>query len=80
MFKKLKNYREYKRNQKIMKRELAGICAVIFPAIRTFSEKKAELLQFVIHLADSTKNASDNDLFDRIISEITDKLTTEENT
>ena len=74
MFTNLKEYMDYNRNRKIMKRELAGICAATFPAIRMFSEKQADFLQFMIRLADSTKDVSGSELIDRVMKEITDKL------
>lgn len=79
MLKRIKEYIQYKRNKKITKREFAKIGATVLPAIRVFSEKKSDLLQFIMQLASESRTMNGEDLFALIIREVTDKLAADQN-
>lgn len=74
MIQKIKDYIQYRKNKTIVKRELAKTGAAVLPSIREFSEKKSDIIQFVIQLADSCKNLSEEELLSLIIEKATDKL------
>ena len=74
MLKRIKEYIQYKRNKRITKKEFVKIGAVVLPAIRVFSEKKSDLLHFVMQLAEESRTMNGEDLFALIIKEVTDKL------
>lgn len=78
MFKKVKEYLEYRKNKKIAKKELTKIAATVLPAARMFSEKKVDTLKFIYRLADSTKKIGSDELVTVVIKELADKLATDQ--
>lgn len=78
MIQKIKDFILYRKNKKIAKRELAGIAATVLPCIRDFTGKKSELVQFIMRVADSSKDVDGKDLFAFIIREAADKLAADE--
>ena len=75
MFQKIKHYITYRKACKTAKRELALLAAEVLPAVRTFSEKRLQTLQFIQKLADSTKNLEGEALIQELLETTAEKLT-----
>lgn len=78
MFRKFKEYFEYKKNKKIVKKELATMAATALPTIRKFTEKRADTLKFIQNLVSSTKNMKNEELVSMVLDEMADKLATDQ--
>ena len=74
MIERIKNYLEYRRNKKIAKRELAKMAAAVLPAVRTVSDKGAEIVQFIVKLTDETKNVNGERLIEMVLGEAAEAL------
>ena len=75
MFQTIKHYITYRKAYKTAKRELALLAAKVLPAVRTFSEKRLQTLQFIQKLADSTKNLEGEVLIQELLEATAEKLT-----
>lgn len=72
----IKKYLEYRKNRKIIKKEITKIATTILPVTREFIEKKADTINFINKLIDSTKNIDDKQLIEIVLKEISERLST----
>lgn len=75
----IKNYFEYRRNIRVVKRELAGIGAVALPAVRDVSEKGADIVNFAIRLVKSAGSMDGEKLVEMVLNELGALLNTDYN-
>ena len=79
MIKRIKEYLEYRRNNKIVKRELTKMAATILPVIREVSGKGTDIAKFVVKLANETKNIKGESLVELVLNEAFTALQTDNN-
>lgn len=79
MINRIKEYFEYRRNKKIVKRELAKMAATTFPVIREVSDKGADIAKFVVKLTNETKNIKGERLIEIVLNEVSAALQTDNN-
>lgn len=79
MFENIKANKEYRRNKKIAKREIAKIAATTLPVVREVSGKSADIVKFVVRLVNETKDINGDELVKVVISNIADVLKTSDN-
>ncbi len=77
--KKIKEYLVYRKNKKIAKKELAKMAATTLPVIREVSGKGANIVKFVIKLANETKNISGEKFVKMVLDEVSNALQTDNN-
>ena len=79
MINKFKEYLEYRRNKKIVKRELAKMAATTLPVIREVSDKGTDIAKFVVKLTNDTKNVEGEKLVEMVLNELSTALQTDNN-
>ena len=79
MIKKIREYVEYRKNKKIVKRELAKMGATVLPVVRTVSTKGADIVKFVVKLTNDTKNIDGERLIAMVLNEVSTALQTDNN-
>ncbi len=79
MIEKIKKYIEYKKNKKIAVRELARMAATTLPLIREVSDKRADIVEFIIRLTNETKNVKGEKLVEMVLKEVSNVLQTDSN-
>lgn len=79
MINRIKEYFEYRRNKKIVKRELAKMAATTFPVIREVSDNGADIAKFVVKLTNETKNIKGERLIEIVLNEVSAALQTDNN-
>lgn len=79
MIKKIREYIEYRKNKKIVKRELAKMGATVLPVVRTVSTKGADIVKFIVKLTNETKNVDGERLIAMVLNEVSDALQTDNN-
>lgn len=78
MFGKIKEYFTYRKNLKMIKRELTEVAANTLPLISTTTSNALDFVNFLTHVADECNKLSGKELISTIIREIADKLETDE--
>ena len=79
MIKKIREYVEYRKNKKIVKRELAKMGATVLPVVRTVSTKGTDIVKFVVKLTNETKNVDGERLVSMVLNEVSTALQTDNN-
>lgn len=77
MIERIKKYFEYRRNKKIVKRELAIMGSAVLPVVREAADKGAEIIEFIVKLTNETKNVNGERLIEIVISEAANVLQTD---
>lgn len=77
MIQKIKQYREYRRNKQIAKKELAKLAATSLPLVNQMNSKGANIIKFIIKTAESCKEVSGDALIQMILTELSDVLKTD---
>lgn len=77
MFKKIKEYFEYRKNKKIAKRELAKMAATTLPVVREVTSKGTDIAKFVVKLTNETKNIKGERLIELVLNEVSTALQTD---
>ena len=78
MFENIKANKEYRRNKKIAKRELAKIMANTLPAVNKITVKGVDVLNFVNKTIEASKNVSGEEVIKIILSNLAEVLKTNE--
>lgn len=78
MLKKIKEYITYRKNKRIIKKEIVNITATTLPAITEFAKRKTEITKFFFRVLDSTKTIDGEQLVMEIIKITADKLAIEQ--
>lgn len=76
MTNKFKKYLEYRRNKKIAKRELAKMAAITLPVVSEVSKKGTDIANFIINLANATKEVDGEKLVGMTLNELSSALQT----
>ena len=76
MFKKFKEYRNYKKNKKVVKRELAKIGATTLPTISMLSDKGKNIANFLVKVTNEAKGMNDGELVRMVLEELAYMLET----
>lgn len=79
MINRIKEYFEYRKNKKIVKRELAKMGATVLPVVRTVSTKGADIVKFIVKLTNETKNVDGEHLVEMVLNEVSTALQTDNN-
>ena len=79
MFKRIKEYLEYRKNKKIAKIEIAKIAATTLHVIREVSDKGTNIAKFVVKLTNETKNIKGERLVEMVLNEVSTALQTDNN-
>lgn len=79
MINRIKEYFEYRRNKRIVKRELAKMAATTLLVIREVSDKGIDIAKFVIKLTNETKNIKGERFIEMVLNEISTVLHTDNN-
>lgn len=77
MINRIKEYLKYRRNKRIVKREIARIAATTLPVVREVSGKGADIAKFIVRLANETKNVEGERLVEMVLNEISTALQTD---
>lgn len=77
MIKKIRDYWEYRKSKKIVKREFAKMAATILPVIKSVSYKSVDVAKFIIKLTNETKNVGGERLFAMVLKEVSTALQTD---
>lgn len=77
MFKKIREYLEYRKNKRIAKRELAKIAATTLPVVREVSDKGIDIAKFIVKLSNETKNIKGERLIEMVLNEVSTVLQTD---
>lgn len=77
MIKKIKDYWEYRKNKKIVKREFAKMAATILPILKAVSYKSVDIAKFIIKLTNETKKVGGERLFAMVLKEVSTALQTD---
>lgn len=77
MINKIKEFLEYRRNKRIVKRELARMSATILPTIREVSDKSTDIVKFIVRLTNETKNVKGEKLVEMVLNEVSTALQTD---
>lgn len=78
MFENIKTNKEYRRNKKIAKRELAKIMANTLPTVNKITVKGVDVLNFVNKTIEASKNVSGEEVIKIILSNLAEVLKTNE--
>lgn len=78
MFENMKANKEYRRNKKIAKRELAKIMANTLPTVNKVTVKGVDVLNFVNKTVEASKNVSGEEVIKIILSNLAEVLKTNE--
>lgn len=78
MFENIKANKEYRRNKKIAKRELAKIMANTLPTVNKITVKGVDVLNFVNKTIEASKNVSGEEVIKIILSNLAEVLKTNE--
>lgn len=78
MFVNIKANKEYRRNKKIAKRELAKIMANTLPTVNKITVKGVDVLNFVNKTIEASKNVSGEEVIKIILSNLAEVLKTNE--
>lgn len=79
MIKKIKEYLEYRKNKRIVKRELAKMAATTLPVVREVTSKGTDIAKFIVRLTDETKNLEGEKLVEIVLNEVSTVLHTDNN-
>jgi len=79
MINKIKEYLEYIKNKKIVKREIAKMAATTLPVIRETSNKVTDIAKFLVKLTNETKSIKGEKLVEIVLNEISTALQTDNN-
>ena len=79
MIKKIREYVEYRKNKRIVKRELAKMGATVLPVVRTVSTKSVDIVKFVVKLTNDTKYVDGERLVEMVLNEVSTALQTDNN-
>lgn len=74
---RIKEYKEYRRNRKIAKREMTKLAATALPVINEVNTKTTNITKFVMKLVDASKNISGEKLIQMVLDETADVLKTD---
>lgn len=78
MFENIKANKEYRRNKKIAKRELAKIMANTLPTVNKITVRGVDVLNFVNKTVEASKNISGEEVIKIILSNLAEVLKTNE--
>lgn len=78
MFENIKANKEYRRNKKIAKRELAKIMANTLPTVNKITVKGVDVLNFVNKTIEASKDVSGEEVIKIILSNLAEVLKTNE--
>lgn len=78
MFENIKANKEYRRNKKIAKRELAKIMANTLPTVNKITVRGVDVLNFVNKTVEASKNVSGEEVIKIILSNLAEVLKTNE--
>lgn len=78
MFENIKANKEYRRNKKIAKRELAKIMANTLPTVNKITVKGVDVLNFINKTIEASKNVSGEEVIKIILSNLAEVLKTNE--
>lgn len=78
MFENIKANKEYRRNKKIAKRELAKIMANTLPNVNKITVRGVDVLNFVNKTIEASKNVSGEEVIKIILSSLAEVLKTSE--
>ena len=76
---RIKEYLEYKKNKRIVKRELTKLAITSISTIKSVSEKSSEILNFINKIVTETKNIQGEKLIEIDLSEVSNILQTDNN-
>lgn len=79
MINRIKEYLEYRRNKRFVKRELAKMAATALPVVREVTSKGTDIVKFIIRLTDETKNLEGERLIEMTLNEVSNVLQTDNN-
>lgn len=79
MISMIKNYLKYRKNKKIVKREMAIIGASLLPIISNASILSKDIILFISKLSKETKNVDGEILVKMVLDEVSDLLNTDSN-
>lgn len=74
---KIKEYMEYKRNKKIVKKEFTKIATTTLPIINELSVKGIDIIKFVIKLVNVTQEVDGERFLELILKEVSTVLQTD---
>lgn len=77
MIKKIKEYLEYRRNKKLVKKEIAKIGASILPIVSNASTVGKDVIMFVTKLANESNKIEGEQFIEMILSELSKMLQTD---
>lgn len=77
MITRIKEYLEYRKNKRTAKRELIKMASITLPTIRETSNKGADIMKFIIKLAEESKNLEDGQLIPMVLDKVADVLKTD---
>lgn len=66
MFKRMKEYREYRNNMRVAKREFAKLASTSLPLISLTSANALKFVQFVTKVMNECNDFADEELLDRL--------------
>ena len=79
MVKRIKEFLEYRRNKRFVKRELAKMAATTLPVVREVTSKGTDIAKFVVKLTNETKNIKGERLVELVLNEVSTALQTDNN-
>ena len=79
MVKRIKEFLEYRRNKRFVKRELAKMAATTLPVVREVSDKGTDIAKFIVKLTNETKNVKGERLVEIVLNEVSTALQTDNN-
>lgn len=77
MAKKIRDYIEYRRNRKTVRREMTALAASLLPVISKVNSKITDIAAFILKLVNLSKNMDGSDFFRIVLSEISEVLQTD---
>lgn len=77
MIKKIKEYLQYRKNRKIVKKEIAKIGATILPIVGNASTVGKDIIMFVTKLANASNNVEGEQFIEMVLSELSQVLQTD---
>lgn len=79
MIKRIKEYLEYRRNKKLIKKEFTKIATTTLSTFRIISDKGNDILRFITKLTEESKNIEGEALIKLILDEVSTVLQTDNN-
>lgn len=77
MFKKIKDYFEYRKNVRNAKKQIAHLINTTIPIVNEVSEHSADIVKFIIKFVESTKSIDNEKLIEMVLSEVSHVLQTD---